>query len=202
TTSWQRVFCFSGLSQEERDHYSGVVVQLGGEVDGQLIISQKATHLIVSAPGRNEKYLTCLASGRWLLHKSYLDACSRESRWLPEHPYEWGGPGTEPLLVQLSPGLSLIGVPGSRPGLRQPAPGRDPTANQLRELARAARYWRQRGGMAFANWHVLLGPGCDRETSFRRIIEAGQGEVKHRTGSLFVTHLKYSINTLIYFGIM
>lgn len=105
-----------------------------------------------------------LASGKWILHKSYLDACSAANVWLPEATYEWGSPGTEPLLVQLSPApqQQVAGVL---------------SCNQLRDLAKAARYWRMSGGTAFSDWKVIFGPGCDRETSFRRVIETGGGQV-------------------------
>ena len=29
-------------------------------------------------PTRNEKYLACVAAGKWILHKSYFEACRRE----------------------------------------------------------------------------------------------------------------------------
>ena len=107
-----------------------------------------------------------MAGGRWILHKSYLEACSAASTWLPEEAYEWGGPGTEPLLVQLSPALTRSGSVGGAL-----------SCAQLRDLAKAARHWRKSGGGAFKGWRVVFGPGCDRESSFRRIIEFGGGEV-------------------------
>lgn len=117
--------------------------------------------------GRCEKYLMCLAGGRWILHKSYLDACAAANNWLSEEAYEWGGPETEPLLIQLSPTPS---------GGRSSIPGAL-SCGQLRELAKAARHWRKAGGRAFEGWRVVFGPGCDRESSFRRIIEFGGGKV-------------------------
>ncbi|KAF6770555.1 hypothetical protein AHF37_11230 [Paragonimus kellicotti] len=121
---------------------------------------------------RSEKYLICLATGKWILHKSYLDACQRESRWVDEINFEWGGPGTEPLLMQLSPAPPVQG-PGSSKTQQQ----QRQQAMQTRELARSARRWRLAGGKAFQNWRVVFGPGCDKETSFRRVIEAGGGQV-------------------------
>ncbi|CAH8530265.1 unnamed protein product [Dicrocoelium dendriticum] len=161
------VVSFSGLAPDARDHYANVVNQLGGEVDNQLTISDETTHLIVHTPTRSEKYLICLATGKWILHKSYLDACLRESRWVDESNFEWGGPGTEPLLMQLSPSPLVSGPNDNRP--QQSA--------QIRDLAKAARHWRLAGGNAFQNWKVIFGPGCDKEMSFRRVIEAGGGKV-------------------------
>ncbi|KAF5404688.1 DNA topoisomerase 2-binding protein 1 [Paragonimus heterotremus] len=168
----RHVISFSGLAPDVRDHYANVVSQLGGEVDNQLTISEETTHLIVHTPTRSEKYLICLATGKWILHKSYLDACQRESRWVDETNFEWGGPGTEPLLMQLSPAPPVQG-----PGLNKTQQQQRQQAVQIRELARSARRWRLAGGKAFQNWRVVFGPGCDKETSFRRVIEAGGGQV-------------------------
>ncbi|KAF8565430.1 hypothetical protein P879_06977 [Paragonimus westermani] len=168
----RHVISFSGLAPDARDHYANVVNQLGGEVDNQLTISQETTHLIVHTPTRSEKYLICLATGKWILHKSYLDACQRESRWVDETNFEWGGPGTEPLLMQLSPAPPAQGQGSSKTQQQQRQ-----QAVQIRELARSARRWRLAGGKAFQNWRVVFGPGCDKETSFRRVIEAGGGQV-------------------------
>ncbi|CAL8101620.1 unnamed protein product [Calicophoron daubneyi] len=168
----RHVIAISGLPSDERDHYAAIVAQLGGEVDSQLSMSERTTHLIVHTPGRSEKCLICLATGKWMLHKSYLDACSRESRWVDESPYEWGGPGTEPLLMQLSPAQPRSGGSGSSTLSHQRQ-----QAQQTRDLARAARRWRLAGGKAFENWRVIFGSGCDKETSFRRVIEAGGGQV-------------------------
>ncbi|CAH8529458.1 unnamed protein product [Schistosoma haematobium] len=165
------VISFTGLSLDERDHYAEIVERLGGEVDNLTTLSERTTHLIVYAPTRSEKCLICLASGKWMLHKSYLDACSRESCWVDEAAYEWGGPGTEPLLMQLSP---FPCPPGGPNILHQ-----QKTA-QIRDLARSARRWRLSGGKAFHNWKVIFGPGCDKESSFRRIIEAGGGKVSKK----------------------
>ncbi|CAH8530376.1 unnamed protein product [Heterobilharzia americana] len=161
------VISFTGLPSDERDYYAEIVERLGGEVDNQTTLSERTTHLIVHTPTRSEKCLICLASGKWMLHKSYLDACSRESRWVDEIAYEWGGPGTEPLLMQLSP--------FPRPGI--PLTHQQQQAAQIRDLARSARRWRLAGGKAFNNWKVIFGPGCDKESSFRRVIEAGGGKV-------------------------
>uniref|UniRef100_A0A5K3EHW4 BRCT domain-containing protein n=2 Tax=Mesocestoides corti TaxID=53468 RepID=A0A5K3EHW4_MESCO len=160
-----RVFSLSGVNQDERVRYQAIISELGGDLDPGMSIGEATTHLIIHAPSRCEKFLMCMASGKWILHKSYLDACATASTWLQEDAYEWGGPGTEPLLVQLSPAQNRSAPPGTL----SPA--------QLRDLARAARYWRLAGGEAFADWRVIFGPGCDRETSFRRIIEIGGGKV-------------------------
>ncbi|VDP88967.1 unnamed protein product [Echinostoma caproni] len=46
----QPVISFSGLAADERDQYAAIVTELGGEVDNQLTLSEKTTHLIVHTP--------------------------------------------------------------------------------------------------------------------------------------------------------
>ena len=39
-----------------------------------MFFSTSCTHLIVGKPSRSEKYLGALASGKWLLRKSFMEA--------------------------------------------------------------------------------------------------------------------------------
>ncbi|VDM21196.1 unnamed protein product [Hydatigera taeniaeformis] len=165
STSRARIFSISGVDQDEKMRYQAIITNLGADLDPGTTIGVNTTHLIINSPSRCEKYLMCMAGGRWILHKSYLDVCAAASTWLPEEAYEWGGAGTEPLLIQLSPATNRSGSAG---GL---------SCDQLRDLAKAARHWRKTGGGAFKGWRVVFGPGCDRERSFRRIIEFGGGKV-------------------------
>ncbi|KAL5962723.1 DNA topoisomerase 2-binding protein 1 [Taenia solium] len=160
-----RIFSITGMNQDEKVRYQAIITELGADLDSGMTVGETTTHLIINSPSRCEKCLMCMASGKWILHKSYLDACATASTWLPEEAYEWGGPGTEPLLIQLSPAPNRSGSTG---GL---------SYDQLRDLARAARYWRKTGGGAFKDWRVVFASGCDRESSFRRIIEFGGGKV-------------------------
>ncbi|KAH9287213.1 DNA topoisomerase 2-binding protein 1 [Echinococcus granulosus] len=164
-TTRVRIFSVSGVNQDEKVRYQAIITELGADLDPGMTVGETTTHLIINSPSRCEKYLMCMAGGRWILHKSYLDACAAASVWLPEEAYEWGGPGTEPLLIQLSPASNRSGPTG---GL---------SCGQLRDLAKAARHWRKTGGGAFKGWRVVFGPGCDRENSFKRIIEFGGGMV-------------------------
>lgn len=40
------------------------------------------THVIVGYPLRNEKYLAAMAAGKWILHRSYLEACRSEGHFI------------------------------------------------------------------------------------------------------------------------
>ena len=71
----------------------------------------------LGVPSRNEKYLASVAAGKWVLHKSFLEASRTAGRFVEEEEHEWGGEATEALLAKL----------------REPAP----------KLAAAARKWRR-----------------------------------------------------------
>ena len=40
------------------------------------------THIVVGHPLRNEKYLASVAAGKWVLHRSYLEACRTAGRFM------------------------------------------------------------------------------------------------------------------------
>lgn len=37
---------------------------------------------LAGVPARNEKFLACVASGKWVLHKSYFEACRQEGKFV------------------------------------------------------------------------------------------------------------------------
>lgn len=39
---------------------------------------------------RNEKYLAAVAAGKWVLHKSFLEASREAGFFVDETPHEWG----------------------------------------------------------------------------------------------------------------
>lgn len=155
------VFLLSGVSQEEKDHYGALVEQLGGQMlDGQMYNSA-CTHLVIGLPSRNEKFLASVASGKWVLHKSYFEACQQEGKFVAEALYEWGGEGTSSLAS--SKNQAVV------------------------KLAAAAHSWRvsveeerKRSGSclgAFSGWKVLLCADPNKESSFRRLLAAGGATV-------------------------
>ncbi|XP_033732968.1 LOW QUALITY PROTEIN: DNA topoisomerase 2-binding protein 1-like [Pecten maximus] len=161
TTRPTPVFLLSGVSQEEKDHYGALVEQLGGQMlDGQMYNSS-CTHLVIGLPSRNEKFLASVASGKWVLHKSYFEACRQEGKFVPEALYEWGGEGTSRLAS--SKNQAVV------------------------KLAAAAHSWRvsveeerKRSGScfgAFSGWKVLLCADPNKESSFRRLLAAGGATV-------------------------
>ncbi|XP_062568872.1 DNA topoisomerase 2-binding protein 1-A-like [Saccostrea cucullata] len=152
------IFILSGLSKEERDDYGVLVESLGGKMlDGQNF-DPSCTHLVTGVPARNEKFLACVASGKWVLHKSYFEACRQEGKFVQEDFYEWGGDGTASLLSKMTPAV--------------------------RKLCEAAHHWRltinspsQSCVGAFSDWKVVLCTDRKKEDNFRRLLEAGGATV-------------------------
>ncbi|BFY98833.1 hypothetical protein BsWGS_01873 [Bradybaena similaris] len=161
TDNKTRVFLVSGLQIQERVDYSALVEQLGGKTIEKQHFDPLCTHLIVNVPARNEKYLSCLASGKWVLHQSYFEACRKEGKFVKEEPHEWGSSFTQPLMQNMS--------------------------SQACKLASAACKWRRKIAAmkkmhpscagAYDGWKVLLCLDKTKEENFQRLLEAGGAQV-------------------------
>ena len=62
-----------------------VFVPAGGVVLDKQSFDPSCTHIIVGNPLRNEKYLAAMAAGKWILHRSYLEACRAAGHFLQVH---------------------------------------------------------------------------------------------------------------------
>ncbi|XP_061661893.1 DNA topoisomerase 2-binding protein 1 isoform X2 [Syngnathoides biaculeatus] len=152
-------FQLSSLSPQERIDYSHLIEELGGVVLDKQSFDPSCSHIIVGTPLRNEKYLAAMAAGKWILHRSYLEACRSVGRFIPEEDYEWGSSS----ILDALPSLTL----------------------QQRRLALAAQRWRkalrgpteQDGQGAFSGWTVMLNIDQSRESGFRRLLQSGGAEV-------------------------
>lgn len=67
---------------------------IGGIVLDKQSFDPSCSHIIVGTPLRNEKYLAAMAAGKWILHRSYLEACRSVSRFIQvcPHPLRFQGP--------------------------------------------------------------------------------------------------------------
>ncbi|XP_057679751.1 DNA topoisomerase 2-binding protein 1 [Corythoichthys intestinalis] len=153
-------FQLSSLDRQERIDYSHLIEELGGVILDMQSFDPSCSHIIVGKPLRNEKYLAAMAAGKWILHRSYLEACRSEGRFIPEEDYEWGSS----TILDALPSVS----------------------SQERCLALAAMRWRKalRGpleqGGAFTGWTVMLNIDQAREAGFRRLLESGGAKVLPR----------------------
>lgn len=78
-----KIFMFSGVENDQRPALVQKLEELGGHVSDLLMYDPRSTHLICTKPARNEKTLACMASGKWILHVSYIDKCVEAGKFLP-----------------------------------------------------------------------------------------------------------------------
>lgn len=150
-------FQLSSLSPQERIDYSHLIEELGGIVLDKQSFDPSCSHIIVGSPLRNEKYLAAMAAGKWILHRSYLEACRSVGHFIQEDDYEWGSSS----ILDALPSIT----------------------SQQKRLALAAMRWRKslQGGSehngAFSGWTVMLNIDQSRESGFRRLLQSGGAKV-------------------------
>ncbi|XP_074549770.1 DNA topoisomerase 2-binding protein 1 [Halichoeres trimaculatus] len=150
-------FQLSSLSPQERIDYSHLIEELGGVVLDKQSFDPSCSHIIVGTPLRNEKYLAAMASGKWILHRSYLEACRSVGRFIQEDEYEWGSSS----ILDALPSIT----------------------SQQKRLALAAMRWRKalqgrsKEEGAFSGWTVMLNIDQSRESGFRRLLQSGRAKV-------------------------
>ncbi|XP_006883440.1 PREDICTED: DNA topoisomerase 2-binding protein 1 [Elephantulus edwardii] len=176
----QYIFQLSSLNPQERIDYCHLIEKLGGLVIEKQCFDPNCTHIVVGHPLRNEKYLASVAAGKWVLHRSYLEACRTAGRFMPEEDYEWGSSS----ILDALPGINM----------------------QQQKLAIAAMRWRkkiqqrQENGIiegAFSGWKVILHVDQSREAGFKRLLQSGGAKVlPGHSVSLFkeATHLFSDFN--------
>jgi topoisomerase (DNA) II binding protein 1 len=71
------------LLQKDRHKYEDAINKLGAQVLQSASFCEDVTHVLMSQPSKSEKYLCSLASGKWILHPSYIDACLEKNCFLP-----------------------------------------------------------------------------------------------------------------------
>ncbi|XP_023383248.1 DNA topoisomerase 2-binding protein 1 [Pteropus vampyrus] len=156
----QHVFQLSSLNPQERIDYCHLIEKLGGLVIEKQCFDPNCTHIVVGHPLRNEKYLASVAAGKWVLHRSYLEACRTAGCFVPEEDYEWGSSS----ILDVLTGINV----------------------QQRRLALAAMRWRkkiqqrQESGIvegAFSGWKVILHVDQSREAGFKRLLQSGGAKV-------------------------
>lgn len=150
-------FQMSCLSPQERIDYSHLIEELGGVVLDTQSCDPSCTHIIVGTPLRNEKYLAAMAAGKWILHRSYLEACRSVGHFIEEEDYEWGSTS----ILNALPSIT----------------------SQQKRLALAAMRWRKAlqgcsdAGGSFSSWTVMLNIDQSRDSGFRRLLQSGGAKV-------------------------
>ncbi|GAV09316.1 DNA topoisomerase 2-binding protein 1 [Ramazzottius varieornatus] len=172
-----KVFILSGIPADgEKQQIFDAITKLGGRFIDTIQLQPQATHLLVKAPAKNEKFYGCCATGRFILHPSYIIHSAKAGHYLPEEEYEWGN-------VDKAAHLLL-----------------DLDDNNMK-LAKAAHRWRlhvSRGHPpAFTGWTVIvLAEQAVRGDGYIRMLKAGGATVLPNTPPLLqyvkrATHLLY-----------
>ncbi|CAD5115093.1 unnamed protein product [Dimorphilus gyrociliatus] len=89
-TTEERRFILSGFTDGKKKEIIDLIM---GMDNAQVIQSNgfdsSCTHMIVASMTRNEKILSAISTGKWILRLDYiLDSCNR-NEWLEEESYEW-----------------------------------------------------------------------------------------------------------------
>ncbi|XP_013785818.1 DNA topoisomerase 2-binding protein 1-like isoform X2 [Limulus polyphemus] len=170
-------FMLSGLSEEERDDYSALIEELGGKVSDLKCVDKTATHLIMKQPLKNEKFLASVASGKWVLHKSYMEACRQAGKFVDEKDHEWGGKACHYLLAKMPEKMVKIALCPHRWRVKiQDECLKNPNLN----------------AGAFKDWKVLVLADRQKTSTYSRILTIGGAEVVQAAPPYFnlqgVTH--------------
>ncbi|XP_069689282.1 DNA topoisomerase 2-binding protein 1-A isoform X2 [Periplaneta americana] len=173
-SSSQQIYKFMLSGIMERDHYESIIQSLGGEVTDKSTFDSSATHIVCSRPVRSEKLLASIASGKWALHKSYLDASQKQQHFIQEEEYEWGNPSAMSLMRDFKPG------------------------SIENDLALSAHRWRCRltgsTSGAFMGMTALVCISREREEAFKRLILAGGGRLVDFSNLDEATHCFVELN--------
>ncbi|XP_076455741.1 DNA topoisomerase 2-binding protein 1-A-like [Babylonia areolata] len=151
----------SGMATPERIEFSAVIERLGGTVLEKSQFDPQCTHVVVAKPSRNEKFLAAVATGRWVLHKSYLIACRQEGRFVREEDHEWGNPAMSHLMQTLDSQSYSLGT----------------SAHKWRHKLQALKKTKGGDQGAYQGWQVILLTEPKREDNFRRLLSAGGATV-------------------------
>ena len=85
-----RVFAFSALTPDQRASFPNILSNFGAKaLKSSTSWESGATHLIIGALSKSEKFLCACAAGLWVLRPEYIQACIDSSKLVDEQTYEW-----------------------------------------------------------------------------------------------------------------
>jgi len=148
----------SGAKDSDLENIQTGIETIGGELSINKNFDPKCTHLVMINSNVNaEKFLSAVASGKWILKLSYLEQSVINDSVEKEEDHEWG------------PELQ-----SSDANLKQD------------QAVRAPKIWREKisktGARAFENWKVILylHPGDKREIPLESLLLCGGATVIYK----------------------
>jgi hypothetical protein len=81
---------FSGMDQEDRDSYIQIIETLGGIAIDSHVYDATCTHLVVAKLECNDKLMTSIAAGKWIVHPGWIEESEEAYRFVDERKFEWG----------------------------------------------------------------------------------------------------------------
>ena len=150
-----KFFMTSGIGPDVQEEFYSFLERIGVSFATNSICEPSATHVIAQKISRSEKMLGSIASGKWLLHPSYMVDSLKAGKLLPEDKYEWGSTKND-LINDLS-------------------------SDQEVKLAKASCRLRMRrhNGLdpVFSGFKAIIHTNEQRKLSFKRLLEFGGGKV-------------------------
>ena len=150
-----RKFMTSGIGAEEQKEFAQFLEGIGIEFVESSTCEPNATHVIAQKIARSEKMLGSIASGKWLLHPSYMVDCIECGKLLDEVDYEWGNANND-LINDLSTDLE----------------------KKLAKASYRLRVKREKGQESvFSGIKAIIHTSEQRKASFKKLLELGGGKV-------------------------
>ncbi|XP_070586247.1 DNA topoisomerase 2-binding protein 1 isoform X3 [Erythrolamprus reginae] len=156
-------FQLSSLNPQERINYYQLIEELGGMVLEKQCFDLSCTHTIVGQPLRNEKFLASMAAGKWVLHRSYLEACRAAHSFVKEEDYEWGSNSILSVLTEINIVQKKLAF----------------AAMRWRKTIQRRREQNSSAEGAFGGWSVILNVDPAKESGFKRLLESGGAKMQY-----------------------
>ena len=153
--SYPKIFMTSGIVADDQESFASFLQSIEVEFNSGTSCEPSVTHLIAQKVARSEKMLGSVASGKWLLHPSYISDCKKEGKLLPEESYEWGNPNND-LVNDLSTELEV----------------------KLAKAAHRLRIRREKGlNQVFGGIKAIIHSNEQRKGSFKKLLLSGGGTI-------------------------
>ena len=150
-----RHFMTSGIGIEEQKEFAAFLHSIGAPFTEASTCDPNATHVIAQKIARSEKMLGSIASGKWLLHPSYMADCINAGKLLDEQSYEWGSNEND-LINDLSSDLEM----------------------KLAKASHRLRVKREKGlDPIFSGIKAIIHTSEQRKASFKKLLELGGGKI-------------------------